>query len=280
MSGTLFVTGTPIGNLNDITQRQIETLSNADFIAAEDTRVTRGLLSRFDIHTELVSFHEHSSEEQLTRLADRLLAGENCALVTDAGMPCVSDPGSRLVARCHEIGVAVRVVPGPSAVTAAVAVSGFREGRFCFEGFLPVPKKQRQERLNALRDEPRAMVFYEAPHRLSETLSDLFAVLGERELTVCRELTKIYEESVRTTLSAAIRKYRAEEPRGEFVLVVEGKKTPPKRGDLEEALARALQRVDAGERAADVCREIARETGVSKRELYAALIERQTAAEE
>ena len=274
MSGTLYVVGTPIGNLGDITQRQLEILGSVDFIAAEDTRVTRGLLTHFDLHTPLVSYHEHSPEGVIVRLAERLLAGESCAVVTDAGMPCISDPGALLVQRAIAEQIPVRVIPGPSAVISALAVSGQDTGRFCFEGFLSVNKKQRHAHLESLRRETRTMVFYEAPHKLLNTLRDLYGAFGDRSVTLCRELTKIHEEVRKTTLAEAAAYYTENAPRGEFVLVIAGAPLDDASDALsmESAVRAAQQRIAAGERAADVCREIAAETGFPKRAIYQAVL--------
>lgn len=275
MSGTMYLVGTPIGNLGDITQRQLEILGSVDFIAAEDTRVTRGLLTHFDLHTPLVSYHEHSPEAVVSRITERLLGGESCAVVTDAGMPCISDPGAVLVSRAIELQIPMQVVPGPSAVISALAVSGQDTGRFTFEGFLSVNKKQRHAHLESLRREPRTMVFYEAPHKLVNTLSDLLAAFGDRSVTLCRELTKIHEEVWKTTLAEALAHYEGNAPRGEFVLVLAGTPESESAGtpDLAEVAAIARARVAGGERAADVCRELAAETGIPKRTLYAAVLD-------
>ena len=223
MSGTLYIIGTPIGNLEDITLRQLRILELVDFIAAEDTRVTRKLLNHYNIKTPTVSYHEHSGEAGAQRIAARLLDGESCGIVTDAGMPCVSDPGEPLIRLCYEQGIAVTVVPGPSAVITALAVAGQPSGQFVFEAFLPVPKKERQQRLNRLKGETRTIILYEAPHKLLRTLWDLGEVLGKgREISFCRELTKLHEEVYRTTIGEAISHYEGNEPRGEFVLVIAG----------------------------------------------------------
>ena len=277
MSGMLYVVGTPIGNLGDITERQLEILENVDFIAAEDTRVTRKLLTHFDLHTPLVSYHEHSPEAVIAKIAERLHAGEQCAVVTDAGMPCISDPGALLVQRCIAESIPMQVVPGPSAVISALAVSGQDTGRFCFEGFLSVNKKQRRAHLDGLKREQRTMVFYEAPHKLLTTLRDMAAVFSEdRSLTICRELTKIHEEIRKTTFADAIRDYEAQAPRGEFVLVIAGA-ADTGAGDqlpLEAVLSEAKARIAAGERAADVCKQLAAETGYPKRTLYEAVAQK------
>ena len=274
MSGTLFIVGTPIGNLGDMTERQLEILGTVDFIAAEDTRVTRKLLSHFDIHTPLVSYHEHSPETVIRQIMDHMTAGERCACVTDAGMPCISDPGAILVQRCIEEHIPMQVIPGPSAVISALAISGQDTTRFCFEGFLSVTKKQRFSHLESLKHEPRTMVFYEAPHKLLNTLKDMLDFFGDRSVSVCRELTKIHEEMTKTTLAEAVSYYEANPPRGEFVLVIAGEQhsETEEKPSLDAVLAIARERIAAGERAADVCKQLAAETGYQKRVLYQAVI--------
>lgn len=273
MSGTLYIIGTPIGNMEDITLRQLDMLAGADFICAEDTRVTLKLLNRYDIKKQLVSFHEHSSKADAQHIIDRLMAGENGGIVTDAGMPCISDPGEVLVKLCAENGIDVKVVPGPSAVVSAVALSGLSVRRFTFEGFLPVPKKERAGRLELLRNETAVMVFYEAPHKLKTTLADLCECFGgDRRISLCRELTKIHEEVLRMTLSEAVEYYNSNEPRGEFVLVVEGKNADDSDNiTIEQALAQVNKLIEMGEKPTDACKAVAKETGFKKSELYAAL---------
>jgi 16S rRNA (cytidine1402-2'-O)-methyltransferase len=273
MSGTFYVIGTPIGNLEDITLRQIDTLEKVDFLCAEDTRVTLKLLNRFEIKKQLVSFHEHSSKADAQHIIDRLLAGESCGIVTDAGMPCISDPGEVLVKMCVENGIDIKVVPGPSAVVSALAVSGMSTRRFTFEGFLPVPKKERAERLEKLRGETAVMVFYEAPHKLKTTLADLAAFFGgERKISLCRELTKIHEEVLRLTLSEAVTYYNENEPRGEYVLVFEGASDDSgSELTIEEAMEQVKKLIDMGEKPTDACKAVAKETGFRKSELYALL---------
>lgn len=272
MSGIFYVIGTPIGNLDDITIRQLDTLNSVDFICAEDTRVTLKLLNRYEIKKQLVSFHEHSSKSDAQRIIDRIMNGENCGIVTDAGMPCISDPGEVLVKMCAENGIDVKVVPGPSAVVSAVAVSGLSAKRFTFEGFLPVNKKERAERLELLRNETALMVFYEAPHKLKNTLSGLADFFGtDRKISLCRELTKIHEEVLRFTLGEAVEYYGNNEPKGEFVLVLEGKtdgtdnKITP-----EQALEQVKKLVEMGEKPTDACKAVAKESGLKKSELYSA----------
>ncbi len=271
MSGKLYLVGTPIGNLGDISRRCAETLAAVDFIAAEDTRVSRKLLNHLDIHKSTVSYFEHNSRESGKRIVERLLAGESCALVTDAGMPAISDPGEDLVRLCAEAGVEVAAVPGPSAVVSALALSGLPTGRFTFEGFLSVTRRERKEHLASLRGEKRTMVFYEAPHKLAQTLEDLCAAFGEdRPVALCREMTKLHEEVIRCTLGEARARFGAGEARGEFVLVVGG--TPEKNDAAEDesALARAQELASSGLSARDAVRQASEEFRVSRSALYRA----------
>ena len=273
MSGILYIIGTPIGNLEDITMRQLRMLEEVDFLCAEDTRVTMKLLNHYEIKQQLVSFHEHSSRSDAEKIIGRLLAGENGGVVTDAGMPCISDPGQVLVKLCAENGIEVRAVPGPAAVTTAAALSGMPISRFTFEGFLPVGKKERAERLELLRNETAVMVFYEAPHKLRATLCDLSNFFGgERQIAICREITKLHEEVLRMTLAEACTYYTEQEPRGEYVLVLEGmSEDGSAEVTIEEALALVQQLIDKGERPTEACKAVAKETGFRKSELYAAL---------
>lgn len=220
---TLYIVTTPIGNLADMTPRAIEVLSKVDFVAAEDTRVGGSLLSHFDIRKPLVSYYEHNKRERGEIITARILSGESCALITDAGTPAVSDPGEDLAALCVEKGIKVSPIPGVSALITALSASGMPSGRFCFEGFLSVNKKSRREHLASLQDEPRTMIFYEAPHKLRTTLDDLYAAFGDRRIVLARELTKLHEEFIHTTLSGAIDMYRDSNPRGEYVLILAGK---------------------------------------------------------
>lgn len=269
MSGTLYVLGTPIGNMSDITFRAIEVLNEVDFIAAEDTRVTLKLLNRYDIKKPLISYHDHSSRLCADGIINRLSAGENCAVVTDAGMPCISDPGEGLVKLCYENNIPVKVVPGPSAVVSALAISGLDTSRFSFEGFLSVTKKQRNEHLEQVKNNTNTMIFYEAPHKLISTLNDMLKYFGDRKISMCRELTKIYEEVIRCTLSEAIEYYKDKSPKGEYVLVIEGAKMPdtPKL-TIEQALEMISELVGNGEKTITACKIIAQETGYKKSELY------------
>ena len=269
MSGTLYVLGTPIGNMSDITFRAIEVLNEVDFIAAEDTRVTLKLLNRYDIKKPLISYHDHSSRLCADGIINRLSAGENCAVVTDAGMPCISDPGEGLVKLCYENNIPVKVVPGPSAVVSALAISGLDTSRFSFEGFLSVTKKQRNEHLEQVKNNTNTMIFYEAPHKLISTLNDMLKYFGDRKISMCRELTKIYEEVIRCTLSEAIEYYKDKSPKGEYVLVIEGAKMPDTPNlTIEQALEMISELVGNGEKTITACKIIAQETGYKKSELY------------
>ncbi len=271
--GALYVVGTPIGNLSDFSPRAAETLAGADFIAAEDTRVTMKLLNHFGIKKPLVSYYEHNKQEKGGVIADRIAAGETCALVSDAGMPAISDPGEDLVALCAARGIRVLVVPGPSAVISALAVSGLPTGRFTFEGFLSVNKKSRREHLESVQNEVRTMVFYEAPHKLPYTLQDMAAVFGDRRIALVREITKIHEECIRTTLVQAAEYYAQNAPKGEFVLVIEGAKpAEEKEMTLEEAVQMAKAAMENGSSASDAAKEAARLSGFKKGEIYKSLM--------
>jgi len=273
MSGTLYLVATPIGNLGDLSPRAADTLAQVDFIAAEDTRVTWKLLSHLGLKKPMVSYHEHNKAAAGPAVLARLLSGEDCALVTDAGTPAVSDPGEDLVRQCAENGVTVQSIPGCCALISALAVSGLPTGRFVFEGFLPVNRGQRRERLQALLGEERTILFYEAPHRLRGTLEDLHAAFGDRSVALCRELTKLHEETCRTTLAQAAAYYRENEPRGEYVLVVSGA-APADEGavSLEEGVELVLERRARGERMKDAVRQVAADTGLSRNELYDAAL--------
>ena len=275
MSGTLYLVATPIGNLDDFSPRAVETLRAVDFIAAEDTRVSVKLLNRFDIRKPLVSYHEHNHITAGQSVLRRLLSGENCALVTDAGTPAISDPGEDLVKLCAENGVTVTAIPGCCAAVNALAVSGLPTGRFAFEGFLTVNKKSRRERLEALRTEERTLIFHEAPHKLRATLADLREAFGaERRIALCREMTKLHEETLRMTLGEAVDYYERETPRGEYVLVVEGAAPVVETAaSLSDAVEEVLQRRRDGERLKDAASEVARRTGFPKNQLYAAALE-------
>ncbi len=279
MSGTLYLVATPIGNLDDFSPRAVETLRAVDFIAAEDTRVSIKLLNRFGIQKPLVSYHEHNHVTAGQSVLRRLLSGENCALVTDAGTPAISDPGEDLVRLCAENGVDIIAIPGCCAAVNALAVSGLPAGRFAFEGFLTVNKKSRRERLEALRTEERTMIFHEAPHKLRATLADLREAFGaERRIALCREMTKLHEETLRMTLGEAVDYYESAAPRGEYVLVVEGAAPIVETAlSLSDAAEEVLQRHRDGERLKDAASDVARRTGFPKNQLYAAALERRDA---
>lgn len=272
MAGILYVVGTPIGNLSDFSPRAVETLQNCDFIAAEDTRVTQKLLNRFEIHKPMTSYFEHNRRERGEQILARLLSGESCALVTDAGMPAISDPGEDLVNLCHEHGVQVCAVPGPTAFATALAVAGLPTGRFTFEGFLSTNKPSRRKHLQSLLSEERTMVFYEAPHKLLATLEDMYAAFGDRKIALVRELTKIHETIERTTLSAACEKYKETPPKGEFVLVVSGAEPlPDAKWTLDEAVAFAKKQVEKGVSKNEAAKIAAKESGIKKSDIYKAL---------
>ena len=267
----LYLVGTPIGNLGDLSPRAAETLEKVDFIAAEDTRVSVKLLNHLGLKKPMVSYYAHNRAMREQQLLQRLLAGEDCALITDAGMPAISDPGEELVRLCVEHGVPVCVVPGPSAVVSALALSGLPTGRFTFEGFLSVNKRSRQRHLESLKDEQRTMILYEAPHKLPATLRDLRDAFGaERRVALCRELTKLHEEVQRTTLGEAAAYYETNTPKGEFVLVLDGApETTEAAMTLEEAVQRVRDLREQGQPLKEAARRAAEESGYSKNELYA-----------
>ena len=270
MSGTLYLVPTPIGNLGDISRRMAQTLEEADFIAAEDTRVTVKLLNHLGIKKSMVTYHRHNTETGGRQVMERLLAGESCALVTDAGMPAISDPGEELVAQCVQADIPVVAIPGPCALVTALAVSGRPTGRFTFEGFLAMNKKNRRAHLESLRGEERTMIFYEAPHKLIATLEDLAAAFGaDRPVSLCRELTKLHEEVRRTTLGEAAAYYRENTPKGEFVLVVEGAQ-PVEAGEvtLEDGLALVKRLQEEGASLRDSVKRAAKELSLPRNQLY------------
>ena len=275
MAGMLYLVPTPIGNLGDISQRCRETLESADFIAAEDTRVTLKLLNHMGIKKSLVSYYEHNKAFKGNVILDRILAGETCALVSDAGSPAISDPGEELVKQCAAAGITVCAIPGPCAVITALSISGQDTGRFCFEGFLSTAKKSRREHLESLTTEQRTMVFYEAPHKLVNTLEDMAAVFGnDRGISLCRELTKLHEEVVRTTLGEAIAKYSENPPKGEFVLVVAGAPAPIKEtATVSDAAARVSQLMADGLSRKDAIKQTAKELDLPKNVVYDAALE-------
>ena len=274
MAGMLYLVPTPIGNLGDISLRCRETLEQADFIAAEDTRVTIKLLNHLGIKKSLVSYYEHNKAYKGNVILDRILAGETCALVSDAGSPAISDPGEELVKQCAEAGVTVCAIPGPCAVITALSISGQATGRFCFEGFLSTSKKSRTAHLEDLIGETRTMVFYEAPHKLLNTLEDMAAVFGaDRPISLCRELTKLHEEVVRTTLAEAVEKYTLTPPKGEFVLVVAGATQEEQpRATAQDAATRVAQLLESGISRKDAIRQTAKELNLPKNVVYDAAL--------
>ena len=275
----LYLVGTPIGNLGDLSPRALEVLEQVDFIAAEDTRVTLKLLNHFGIRKPLVSYYQHNLRERGEQILSRIAAGESCAIVTDAGMPCISDPGEDLVALCHQRGIPMEVVPGPSAVIAALALSGLPTGRFAFEGFLSVKRSSRMEHLEEIKGDPHTLIFYEAPHKLRATLEDMAAVLGpDRPISLCRELTKIHEEVIRTTLGGAIALYREKDPRGEFVLVVGGAQpaAPEEELSLESAADQVLRLASGGVSLSEAAKTVAAASPYKKGELYRMALAKQS----
>ena len=275
MAGMLYLVPTPIGNLGDISIRCRQTLEEADFIAAEDTRVTLKLLNHLGIKKSLVSYYEHNKTFKGNVILDRILAGETCALVSDAGSPAISDPGEELVKQCAEAGITVCAIPGPCAVITALSISGQSTGRFCFEGFLSTAKKSRREHLESLIAEQRTMIFYEAPHKLLATLEDMAEVFGsDRPISLCRELTKLHEEVVRTTLGAAIQKYTEAPPKGEFVLVLAGAEPPVKEeATAEDAAKRVAHLMESGLSRKDAIKQTAQELSLPKNVVYDAALQ-------
>lgn len=277
MAGILYLCATPIGNLGDMTPRVVEALQAADVIAAEDTRNSIKLLNHFGIHTPMTSYHEYNKVDKAEQLTGQILAGKNVALITDAGMPAISDPGEVLVRKCQEAGITVTALPGACACVTALALSGLPARRFCFEGFLPADKKERREVLTQLSHELRTMILYEAPHHLVKTLSELYAALGDRKITLCRELTKRFETILPTTIASALERYESEEPRGEYVLVIEGRSAEEKK--QAEIAAWEAMSVEAhmahyeeqGMDSKSAMKQVARDRGVSKRDIYQTL---------
>ena len=272
MTGTLFVVGTPIGNLGDFSPRAVETLSSCDFIAAEDTRVTVKLLNHFGIKKPMMSYYEHNRAERGEKILERLLNGENCALVSDAGMPIISDPGEDLTALCYENNIPIKAVPGPCAFVTALAISGMPAGRFTFEGFLTRAKPNRREHLLSLVDEKRTMVFYEAPHKLPATLKDMAEYFGDRSIAIVKEITKIYESVERTTLFEAAKKYDGANLKGEYVLIISGKSEEKETAPtLFDAVEKARELVLSGASVNEAAKEAAKLTGIKKSDIYKSL---------
>ena len=274
MAGMLYLVPTPIGNLGDISIRARQTLEAVDFIAAEDTRVTLKLLNHLGIKKSLVSYYEHNKTFKGSQILERILAGETCALVSDAGSPAISDPGEDLVKQCAQAGITVCAIPGPCAAITALSISGQSTGRFCFEGFLSMSKKSRREHLDSLRDEKRTMIFYEAPHKLMNTLEDMTQVFGaDRPISFCRELTKLHEQVLRTTLGEAIAYYTENPPKGEFVLVVAGAPEAEKQLPTStDAAARVEALMEQGLSRKDAVKQTAQELNLPKNAVYAAAL--------
>lgn len=279
MTGKLYLCATPIGNLKDMTPRVVETLQMVDLIAAEDTRNSIKLLNHFEIHTPMTSYHEYNKVEKANTLIEQMNAGKNVALITDAGTPAISDPGEVLVRMCHEAGIVVTSLPGAAACITALTLSGLSTRRFCFEGFLPADKKEKKAVLDDLKKESRTIILYEAPHHLSRTLNELYEALGDRKLTLCRELTKKFEEVRPTTIRNALELYEREEPRGEYVLVVEGKsllefQKEQQQGWQEIAIEEHMQQYESqGIDRKEAMKRVAKDRGISKREVYQYLLE-------
>lgn len=276
--GKLYLCATPIGNLDDITLRVLDTLKKVDLIAAEDTRHSIKLLNHFHIKTPMTSYHEYNKVEKARYLVDQLKKGVNIALVTDAGTPGISDPGEELVRQCHEAGVELTSLPGPAACITALTISGLPTRRFCFEAFLPPDKKERQMILEELKEETRTIIVYEAPHRLERTLEELFKTLGERNITICRELTKRYEEAFRTTFSGALSFYEDHEPKGECVVIIEGKSFEQVERERQQSFEEMTiaehmdQYLSQGMDKKEAMKKVAKDRGISKRDVYQSLL--------
>ncbi|MGN0153600.1 MAG: 16S rRNA (cytidine(1402)-2'-O)-methyltransferase [Lachnospiraceae bacterium] len=279
MAGMLYICATPIGNLEDITLRTLRVLKEVDLIAAEDTRNSIKLLNHFEIKTPMTSYHEYNKYDKAKVLVGKMAAGVNVALITDAGTPAISDPGEELVRQCHEAGIEVTSLPGPSAFVTALTISGQATRRFCFEAFLPYDKKERAQILEELKKETRTILIYEAPHKLKKTLRDLYEVLGDRKISLCRELTKKHETNFRTTIAGAIAFYEEQEPKGEFVLVIEGiSREEVKTEEMQAFLSMSIPEhveyyMKQGMDKKEAMKQAAKDRGVGKREIYQALLE-------
>jgi len=279
MAGTLYLCATPIGNLQDMTPRVLDTLKSVDLIAAEDTRNSRKLMTHFEISTPMTSYHEYNKVEKAYTLIEKLAAGQNIALITDAGTPAISDPGEVLVKMCHEAGIPVTSLPGPAALITALTLSGLSTRRFCFEGFLPAEKKERKVILEELKEESRTIILYEAPHHLKATLKELYDAVGERKITLCRELTKKFETICPTTLEKAMQYYEENEPRGEYVLVMEGKSLEQKKQEQQQSFAEMpieehmKKYEEQGVDRKEAMKLVAKERGISKRDVYQYLLD-------
>ena len=282
MSGILYICATPIGNLEDITLRTLRVLKEVDLIAAEDTRNSIKLLNHYEIKTPMTSYHEFNKYDKAKVLVDKMREGANVALITDAGTPAISDPGEELVKQCHEAGITVTSLPGPSAFVTALTISGRETRRFCFEAFLPYDKKEREEVLNELKKETRTIIVYEAPHKLKKTLKDIYDALGNRQISICKELTKKHETNFRTTIEDAILHFEKEEPRGEYVLVIQGlDRNRLKEEAILEYMDMPLQEhmdmyLKKGLDKKSAMKAVAKDRGVGKREIYQALLENET----
>ena len=277
MSGKLYVVGTPIGNLGDLSLRAAETLEKVDFIAAEDTRVSVKLLNHLNVKTPMVSYHEHNKTSRHDMIIERILGGESCAIVTDAGMPAISDPGEDLVRCCRERGIEVESVPGPSALITALAISGMPSKRFSFEGFLSVEKKERAKLLESIKNDQRTLIFYEAPHKLAGTLADMLKIFGDRQLALCKELTKLHESCERTTLKTAAEKYSDGSAKGEYVIIVGGASVleNEEKYTIEDAVRMAKDLVSDGMSTTLASKTVAKDIGLRRNDIYKALIERE-----
>ncbi len=272
MSGKLYVVGTPIGNLSDFSPRAVDTLGKVDFIAAEDTRVTVKLLNHFGIKKEMLSYYEHNKNSKGNLIIDRLLKGESCALVSDAGMPAISDPGEELVRQARQLEIEIESVPGPSALITALSISGMPSGRFCFEGFLSVNKISRREHLQSLVNERRTMIFYEAPHKLLQTLKDMEKYFGNRQISLVKELTKLHENVFNTDFANAIVYYEQNPPKGEFVLIIKGAEPEKTEYTLDDAVNIAKKLIDGGTPISAAAKEAAAMTGIKKGDIYKAVL--------
>lgn len=273
MAGKLYVVGTPIGNLEDFSPRAVRVLGEVDFIAAEDTRVTLKLINHFGIKKEMLSYYEHNKAQKGNLIIERMLKGENCAVVSDAGMPAISDPGEDLVRAAYENGIEVESVPGPTAIATALAISGMSSGRFCFEGFLSVNKVSRKAHLEEIRNERRTMIFYEAPHKLLAALQDMYKAFGERNIAIVRELTKIHETVFHATFSEAIEYYKENKPRGEYVIIIEGAKEQKQENyTIDSAIELAKGLMQSGMSASAAAKEAAAVSGLKKGDIYKGML--------
>lgn len=272
MAGKIYVVGTPIGNLGDFSPRAAEVLGSVDLIAAEDTRVTAKLLNRFGIKKKTVSYYEHNKNQKGAYLIERVLSGDNLAIVSDAGMPAISDPGEDIVREAHKAGIKVEAVPGPSAVITALSISGFPSGRFCFEGFLSVNRMSRIKHLESIKDETRTLIFYEAPHKLLKTLTDMKEYLGERDICIIKELTKIHEQVLFFDFSRAIEYFTENAPKGEYVVIIKGAAKEKPQASKEDAITLAKEYIKSGMSASAAAKQAAQESGVKKGDIYKAIV--------